>query len=230
MNKYSMVIDPMRSKNFAVIIEKKTGLSFIPLNELAKSWTKKQKSFGTINSVSAPDGMYVSSPKNLTKAQQIMLEDSIKNQEEEISKPEYSYSGRHSTGKSKGKTSVSNTQIRKVPKNVKLKVITYKAGAFKNRAKRSSVISAVKSHGLRLEAKSCTFRDSSNAGLELVARSAGAAMSRRVAASYFVKDGLGNRLVRRSKTLTIKEQEQDEEKIFSKSIEVAISSKVSRFI
>lgn len=229
MNKYSMVVDPIRSKNFAVIIEKKTGLSFIPLNEMAKGWANSQNSLGKINSVSAPDGMYISSPKNLTKSQEIMLEDSI-SKNEDIKKPEYTYSGRHSTGKNSAASSVTGKQLRKIPRELKLKVINYKAGSFKNRAKRSSVISAVKSHGLKLEAKSCTFRDGSSANLEPVARSAGQSLSRRVAASYFIKDISGNRLFRRSKTLLIHDENSHSGMSGKNSIETAITSKASRFI
>jgi len=229
MNKYSMVVDPIRSKNFAVIIETKTGLSFIPLNEMAKGWASSQSKLGTITSVSAPDGMYISSSKNLTKSQQIMLEDSIK-KNEEVENPEYVYSGRHSTGKSSSGNSVTGKQIRKIPRQLKLKVINYKAGSFKNRAKRSSVISAVKSHGLRLEAKNCTFRDSSPSKLEPVARSTGQSLSRRVAASYFIKDISRNRLSRRSKTLITQGEELHNSASTKNLIEVAIKSKASRFI
>lgn len=229
MNKYSMVVDPIRLKNFAVIIETKTGLNFIPLNEMAKGWASSQSSLGTIHSVNAPDGMYISSSKNLTKSQQIMLEDSIK-KNEEVKNPEYVYSGRHSTGKSSSGSSITGQQLRKIPRQLKIKVINYKAGSFKNRAKRSSVISAVKSHGLRLEAKNCTFRDSSPTKLEPVARSAGQSLSRRVAASYFIKDISGNRLSRRSKTLLAQGEELLNSASAKNPIEAAITSKASRFI
>ncbi len=229
MNKYSMVIDPIRSKNFAVIIQKKNGLSLIPLNEMAKSWAEKQNVFNDIESVNVPDGMYISSPSSLSKAQEIMLENSIKTTGDAV-EPKRIYVGRHSMGKSPSGKSIVGRQIRKIPKNLKLKTINYKASAFRNRYRRSSTISAIKMHGLSIEEKTCKFRKSQVNSLEVLEKSAGQSLSRRVAANYFVKDISKNRLSRRAKTLTIVDSQENLKSDHSKSIEAAISAKASRFI
>jgi hypothetical protein len=229
MNKYSMVIDPVRSKNFAVIIQKKNGLSFIPLNEMAKEWAGSQSKVANIGSVNVPDGMYISSPSSLSKAQEIMLEHSIKSTGDVVD-PKMVYAGRHSTGKSSSGKSIVGKQIRKVPKNLKLKTINYKASAFKNRYKRSSAISAIKINGLSIDEKTSKFRKPKLNSLEVLEKSAGQSLSRRVAANYFVKDISKNRLSRRAKTLTVNEAPKSVKSDCSKSIEVAISAKASRFI
>jgi hypothetical protein len=229
MNKYSMVVDPIRAKNFAVVIQKSYGLSFIPLNEMAKTWASRQNQSTDIKSIKVPDGMYLSSPQNLSRAQQIMLEESVEKTGEAII-PQRIYAGRKSFGKSQNSTSIVGRQIRKIPKNIKLKTVNYKATAFKNRLRRSSTISAVKSHGLSIEEKTCRFRDISNNGLEIIEKSAGETTSRRVAASYFIKELSGNRLSRRAKTLTMKDDELLHGKTCVKSIEIAISAKASRFV
>lgn len=229
MNKYSMIIDPFRSKNFAVVIQKNDGLTFVPLNEMAKSWAAKQSTYADISSIKIPDGMYVSLPKNLTKAQQIMFEDSIKN-DQDIKEPNRVYVGRQSFNKSSEQVSVVGKQIRKIPKNIKLKGIAYKATAFKNRLRRSSTISAVKAHGLTIEKTTCKFRNVSGGNLEVIEKSIGESASRRVAANYFLKDVGHNRLSRRANSLTIYEERELDHESYVKSIEIAISNKSSRFI
>lgn len=228
MNKYCMVIDPIRSKNFAVVIEKKTGINVIPLNEMAKDWASSQEKLGNINSLRVPDGMYLSALKNLTSAQEIMLSESIKN-EVEIQRPNHVYSGRKIISKS-SVDSVTGKQIRKIPISIKLKVINYKASSFKNRAKRSSSVSAAKSQKLKFDVKTCLFTDSSDAKLDLIAKSTSYSMSRRIGASYFVDPVAGNRLSRRSKSLTINNENSESVKSIKTCIDIAISSKAKRFI
>lgn len=225
MNKYSMVIDPVRSKNFAVIIEKKTGLSFIPLNEMAKDWASKQAKFGSIVSVKVPDGMYVSSPKKLTMAQEVMLEDSAVNSED-IRKPRNTYIGRTRSSEKTSINSVTGQHLRKIPKHLKAKTLTYKALAFKNRVKRSSTISAVKSGSLKLDSKSCNI--ATHLGTDFGDSSSSS--PRRVAASYFLKNEKNSRVARRAKMLTTLESKSEQNKSKHRSIEIAIASKAAGFI
>lgn len=227
MNKYSMVVDPIRSKNFAVIIEKKDGLTYIPLNEMAKSWTSKQGKFGNIKSVTAPDGMYISPAKNLSVAQEIMLKDSIQNGREAV-QPKVIYSGRQSLGNGKEKKSVTTISLRKVSKKIKLNAVNYKALAFKNRLKISSTISAVKSRSMKVDNETCRFLTNANTEFEpLDGKSS--APSRRIIASYFIKNERNNRISRRAKTLSLISAQEQNAVRQKNQIDTAISSKAIRF-
>ena len=236
MNKYVVISDPIRSKEFAVVGEVDGSLIFKPLNEVAKTWANENSSAKSLDSISVPSGMYVSSPKKMTTSIMVMLEQEKKSFQEvaeevkieEISKSGLIFSGRkiNSLGK---KQNLSNVQIRKISKQSKTQAIDYKAGAFLNRAKKSSIISRIRSGGSKLDSKKALFVNRNDQSIDVLSKTAGVGMVRRLAVSNFITDSK-NRLSRRSKSLTCISVENDENTPNSSAIDISISSKAGRFI
>lgn len=234
MEKYVVISDPLRGEKFAVIGETHDGhLAFKTFNALAEVWMKENSSAKNLKSLNIPDGMHVSSPKMMTTSISILLENSSKLEVDEaiklIDKKSDTISFERKINSTNNNTNLKNTEIRKIPLTSKLHAIDYKAGAFVYRAKKSSVISAVRAGSGKLNPKSSSFVSKENPLVESISKTAGDGLTRRVASSYFAKS-YNNRLSRRSSSLLGMALDGDSRNEKNSLIDVAIHSKARRFL
>ncbi len=238
MDKYVIISDPIRSKEFAIVGELDGSIVFKPLNEMAKVWVKENSHVKSLNGIRVPDGMHVSSPKRMTTSMSIIIspvsnhEHAENNEEEKFDissvKSSNIFSGRKVNNLNKIK-SVNNIEIRKVSRISKINLIDYKASSFSNRAKRSSVISVIRSGVGKLNPKSGSISSRSNSSIELLSKTAGSSFVRRVAVSNFISERK-NRINRRSSNLSLMASSVDGNGDYKSAIDIAISSKAKRFI
>jgi hypothetical protein len=238
MDKYVIISDPIRSKEFAIVGELEGSIVFKPLNEMAKVWAKENSHIKSLNAMRVPDGMHVSSPRRMTTSMSIIVSpassyENVENNTEEkfdISsvKSGNIFSGRKIKNLNKIK-SVNNIEIRKVSRISKMNLIDYKASSFSNRAKRSSVIGVIRSGVGRMNPKSASISSRANSSIEILSKTAGSSFVRRVAVSNFISERK-NRINRRSSNLSSMSSSVDNNRDYKSTIDMAISSKAKRFI
>lgn len=230
MDRYVVISDPIRSKEFAIVGDVGGSIKFHPLNEMAKEWAKESMSIKSLHSISVPDGMHISSPKRMTTSISLIFED---NQREENNvnisniKTVNVFHGREINSKNK-KTNIKNIQLRKVSGINKTNLVDFKAQYFINRAKKSSAISAIRFGAGKLNAKSASFVSKADRSIDVLLNTAGYGLLRRLAVSEFIMTSK-NRLSRRSKSLSVMSEEKSRDLNNGESIDAAISAKVKRF-
>lgn len=233
MDKYVVISDPIRSKEFALVGELNGSIIFKPFNEIAKKWSHENSSVKSLNFLNIPDGMHVSTPKRMTTSISLLFdayenEESAKIKDTAISaKSNNEFLGRKLNNHNE-KTSISNIEIRKISLSSKLNLIDYKAHLFINRSKKSSVISAVRSGSLKLDKKTASFFSKSNPSIDSLSKTAGSSFVRRIAVSHFVTKSC-NRLNRRSNSLSSMSADELQKSNNTSPIDIAISSKAKRF-
>lgn len=235
MDKYLVITDPIRSKEFAIAGEIDGSIAFHPFNEIAKEWARENIRAKSLEALSIPDGMYVSSQKRMTTSISLLLDNQKfenvdlveKTSSIDEIKNETVFVGRKVNNLNTNKN-IKNIQLRKVSSSSKINLVDYKAQYFANRAKKSSVISAIRSGVGRLNKKSASFRSKSDPSIDVLSKTAGSGLVRRLAVSSFISN-TPNRLNRRSTNLSAMSEDVKSQVSHLSGIDLAIASKVRRF-
>lgn len=233
MNKYVVISDPIRSVEFALVGDLDGSIVFKTFNEVAKQWATENSSAKSLDSLKVPNGMYVSSQRKMTTSISLIFDPADNQAKSEIDIPipesNTNFSHFRKINNVSKKINASGIHLRKISTSSKMRIVDYKAQSFKNRAKRSSVISAIRSGVGRLDEKSISLLSKSDKSIDVLAKTAGSNLVRRVAVSNFIKKS-SNRLERRAISLTSAESPLSNDSGQGSAIDVAISSKARRFI
>ena len=242
MKTYAVIKDSVRNTPLVIAVRDEGMVSVHGINEYGKSVTQHILKSGSIDSKSMPDGVEITEFKSITgntaalfesyiskSIMNIPISESIVNTEFDKKTRGKSFKQRSILSEGKESSQHSGTQIRKFP-NVaaRINVVAFKAGSFRSRLKKSSVITSLSAYGVGFDssANKIVQKDSkriTNHTIDKINDYVGEGQMRRFARKTMVSNFDGTRLTRRSSALSKKVEKISEKSIrpehrFSESI------------
>jgi hypothetical protein len=236
MKTYAVIKDSVRNTPLVIAVREEGMVSVHGINEYGKSVTQHILKTGSIDSKSMPDGVEITEFKSITGNTAALFETyisksimDIPNIESTIVPAIKTEFDRKTRGKafkersilSEGKESSqhSGKQIRKFSNvTAKINMVAFKAGSFKSRLKKSSVITSLSAYGIGFDSSinQIVQKDSkriTNHSIDKINDYVGEGQMRRFARKSMVSNLDGTRLTRRSSALSKKIEEISEKSV-----------------